>query len=57
MKKRHFSGILMVARVPIGCWREDAPAGATGHTLQLKSYTRQTMLKKYPHLKRRVCVT
>jgi hypothetical protein len=37
MKKRHFSGILMVARVPIGCWHEDAPAGATGHTLWHKS--------------------
>jgi len=54
MKKRHFSGTLVVARVPIGCWREDTPAGATGHILQRKSYKRQTMLKKYAHLKRRV---
>src|SRR6266700_8070504 len=36
MKKRCFSGTLVVARVPISCWREDAQAGATGHTSQRK---------------------
>src|SRR5436309_8039002 len=36
MKKRRFSGTLVGARVPIGCWYEDAPAGATGHTSQWK---------------------
>src|SRR2546423_6304726 len=29
MKKRRFSGTLVVARVPIGCWREDAQAGGS----------------------------
>jgi hypothetical protein len=48
---RHTGG----GRGPIGCWREEAPAGATGHTLQLKSSTRQTMLKNSIRLKRSVC--
>ena len=45
MKKRHFSGILLMARVPIACWYEDAPAGATGHTSRRKR-------KKGGHLER-----
>jgi len=36
MKKRCLSGTLVVARGPIGCRREDAPAGATDHTSQRK---------------------
>ena len=55
MKKRHFSGTLVVARVPIGCWREDAPAGASGHTSRRKSKKGGHQEREAPPISRGHC--
>jgi hypothetical protein len=55
MKKRRFSGILLVARVPIASWREDAQAGATGHTSQRKNKKGGHQEREFPPISKGHC--